>query len=74
MTGTIVWGIGNCDHFCLQIAGNKFAIGEGEVLRKVLIKNNWYMNANKCTWWPTQIDLWFEGILCAHSTLNESII
>ena len=33
-----MWGIGNCDHFCLQIAGNKFAIGEGEVLRKVLIK------------------------------------
>ena len=32
MTGTIVWGMGNRDHFCLQIAGNNFAIGE-EVLR-----------------------------------------
>lgn len=30
--------VGNCDHFCLQIAGNNFAIGEGEVLRKVLLK------------------------------------
>ena len=26
-------GMGNHDHFCLQIAGNNFAIGEGEVLR-----------------------------------------